>query len=148
MNDKTYAAGILAIDKLTGKILLIKRSKLCPEPNTWANVGGKVDDDDLSPRHAAIREFKEEVQPDSAYLLSKKPFFINENKHLKFYTYLGLFENKFVPILNEENIEYDWFDINDLPDNLMPACKLLFKLKKNHLNKIIKNYLHKKKGDF
>lgn len=147
MDNKTYAAGILAIDKITGKILLVKRSSLCPEPNTWANVGGKVDDDDPSPRHAAIREFKEEVQPDSAYFLSKKPFFINENEHLKFYTYLGLFENKFVPILNEENIEYDWFDINDLPHNLMPACKLLFDVKKNHLIKIIKNYLHKKKGD-
>lgn len=147
MDKKMLAAGILAVDKISGKILMIKRSILCPEPNTWANVGGKVDQDDLSVRDAAIREFKEEVQPDSPYLLSKKPFFINENEHLKFYTYLAFFDNKFVPILNEENIDYNWFDLDELPQNLLPACRLLFNMKKNDLKKIISFYTNKKKGD-
>jgi len=130
---KIIAAGILALDRNTGEILLIKRSSLVPNPNTWAIVGGKKDPEDKDTRVAAIREFKEEVQPDTPYQLSKLPFFINENKYLKFYTYLGIFDNKFVPILNEENLEYGWFNLNELPEKLLPACKLLFNEKREEL---------------
>jgi len=138
-NKKLVAAGILAVDKNTGDILLIKRSMLVPNPNTWAVVGGKKDPEDENTRVAAIREFKEEVQPDSPYSLSKLPFFINENKYLKFYTYLGLFDNKFVPILNEENIDYGWFSLDELPEDLLPACKLMFKEKRKELQDFINN---------
>lgn len=136
--NKTIGAGILAIDKNTGEILLIKRSSLVPNPNTWAVVGGKKDEEDENIRVAAIREFKEEVQPDIAYKLSKLPFFVNENKYLKFYTYLGVFDNKFVPVLNEENIEYGWFELDQLPENLLHACKLMFDEKGDELAEFIK----------
>lgn len=134
---KLIAAGILAVDKNTGEILLIKRSNLVPNPNKWAVVGGKKDPEDADTRVAAIREFKEEVQPDTAYQLSKLPFFINENKYLKFYTYIGFFDNKFVPILNEENTDYGWFSLGKLPDDLLPACKLMFETRGDDLRKII-----------
>lgn len=144
-NKKLIAAGILAVDKNTGDILLIKRSLLVPNPNTWAVVGGKKDPEDENTRVAAIREFKEEVQPDAPYSLSKLPFFINENKYLKFYTYLGLFDNKFVPILNEENIDYGWFNLDELPDNMLPACKLMFKEKRAELKKFINEHIKQKR---
>lgn len=136
---KLIAAGILAVDKNSGEILLIKRSSLVPNPNKWAVVGGKKDPEDENTRVAAIREFKEEVQPDVPYKLSKLPFFINENKHLKFYTYLGIFDNKFVPILNEENLEYGWFKLNELPEDLLPACRLMFDEKGEQLMDFIEN---------
>lgn len=136
-NKKLIAAGILAVDKNTGDILLIKRSNLVPNPNKWAVVGGKKDPEDENTRVAAIREFKEEVQPDTAYQLSKLPFFINENKYLKFYTYIGFFDNKFVPILNEENTDYGWFSLNELPEDLLSACRLMFDTRGNDLKKII-----------
>ena len=126
MKDIVKAAGILAVDKNTGKVLLVKRSPLCTQPNTWATVGGGVNPDEDNPRDAAVREFKEEVQPDEPYQLSKKPFFITEEGSLRFYTYLGLFENKFVPVLNEENTDYGWFDMDSMPQEMLPACKLLF----------------------
>lgn len=135
--NKLIAAGILAIDKNTGDILLVKRSKLVPNPNKWATVGGKKDPEDENTKETAIREFGEEVQPDIPYKISKKPFYINENERLKFYTYLGIFENKFVPILNEENIEYGWFDLNELPDNLLPACEEMFAEKMEDLIEFI-----------
>lgn len=72
MKESFQAAGILAIDKNTGDVLLIKRSPLCTNPNLWATVGGGIDYGE-SPRDASIREFKEEVQPDEPYQLSKKP---------------------------------------------------------------------------
>lgn len=136
-NNQTIGAGILGIDKNTGEILLIKRSSLVPNPNKWAVVGGKKDEEDDDIRSAAIREFKEEVQPDSAYKLSKLPFFINENKYLKFYTFLGIFENKFVPVLNEENVDFGWFNIEELPDDLLPACELMFEEKQKELRILI-----------
>jgi 8-oxo-dGTP pyrophosphatase MutT (NUDIX family) len=136
-NKKLIAAGILAVDKNTGEILLIKRSNLVPNPNKWAVVGGKKDPEDENTRVAAIREFKEEVQPDTSYQLSKLPFFINENKYLKFYTYIGFFDNKFVPILNEENTDYGWFSLDELPEDLLPACKLMFETRGDDLKKII-----------
>jgi 8-oxo-dGTP pyrophosphatase MutT (NUDIX family) len=136
---KLIAAGILAIDKNTGDILLVKRSGLVPNPNKWATVGGKKDPEDENTRVTAIREFSEEVQPDGSYKLSKLPFFINETKNLKFYTYLGVFDNKFVPILNEENADYGWFNINDLPEDLLDACKFMFESRGEELLDFIKN---------
>jgi 8-oxo-dGTP pyrophosphatase MutT (NUDIX family) len=138
---KLIAAGILAIDKNTGEILLVKRSELVPNPNKWATVGGKKDPEDENTRVTAIREFGEEVQPDTSYVLSKLPFFINENKYVKFYTYLGIFDNKFVPILNEENLEYGWFNINNLPENLLEGCRIMFEEKGEELMNFIKNKL-------
>ena len=50
---------------------------------------------------------------------------------------MGLFDNKFVPSLNEENSDYGWFNLNDLPNDLLPACLLMFKEKKDELEKFI-----------
>lgn len=132
------AAGILAIDKNSGKVLLVKRSPICLQPNLWANVGGRMDPEDKDTRHTAIREFKEEVQPDGPYRLSKLPFIVTNEGPVKFYTYLGIFENQFVPILNEENTEYDWFDLENLPEGLLPACDLIFRKREKELKRIIR----------
>lgn len=138
MQERIKAAGILAIDKNTGKVLLVKRSKLCPHPFLWANVGGKMDPDELDPRVTAAREFKEEVQPDEPYQLSKLPLIITLEGPVKFYTYLGFFNNEFVPVLNEENTDYGWFHLDDLPENMLPACELIFREKKSLIKKLLK----------
>jgi ADP-ribose pyrophosphatase YjhB (NUDIX family) len=139
MEQTFKAAGILAIDRNTGCMLLVKRSPLCTHPNTWATVGGGIDEGE-DPRDAAIREFKEEVQPDEPYKLSRKPIFISENGNVKFYTYLGVFDSKFVPALNEENIEYGWFNMDSMPDEMLPACKLLFSKKRDQIEGMIRKF--------
>jgi len=96
-----------------------------------------MDPDESDSRVTAIREFKEEVQPDEPYDLSKLPFFVTLEGPVKFYTYLGLFNSRFVPILNEENTEYGWFDIDELPEDLLPACKFIFDKKRKELKRII-----------
>lgn len=140
METDMKAAGILAIDMNTGKVLLVKRSSLCSHPGTWAAVGGKVDDEDSTPRIAAVREFKEEVQPDEPYELSKLPFSINYDGHVKFYTYIGIFKNSFVPVLNEENTEYGWFELGFLPDKMLPACLEMFQDKKEAIERVIRKF--------
>lgn len=138
MKEEIRASGILAVNKNTGRVLLVKRSKLCPEPDLWANVGGKMDPDEVDPRVTAIREFKEEVQPDEPYDLSKLPLTVTMEGPVKFYTYLGLFENEFVPVLNEENTEYGWFDFDDLPEKLLPACDLIFRNKSGQIKRLLR----------
>ncbi len=140
MEQKTLAAGIIAIAKDTGKILLVKRSALCPQPHTWATVGGKNDPADENLKVTAVREFKEEVQPNIKYEIITKPFFINKMPKLEFYSFVGFFETEFIPVLNDENDEYKWYDLDALPKNLLSGCQIMFNEKKNALKELIKRF--------
>jgi len=53
-------AGVLAVAKDTGNILVGLRSAYVNEPGTWGTIGGKVDDDEDF-EAAALREFEEET---------------------------------------------------------------------------------------
>ena len=139
---KIIGGGILAIDKNTGRILLGRRGLKGSEPNTWAPFGGTFDIKDNIPRTTAIREFHEECGCKCPYLLSKKPFFINDDNHVKFYTYLGLFDEQFPVKINSESLDYEWFDINLLPDNLHPGVKELFEEKKEDIQTLIRHLLN------
>ncbi len=82
---KTLGAGIIAIDKNTGKILLGRRGFDGVYPNTWCIFGGTFDKKDTVPKNTAIREFLEETKCESPFKFSKNPFFIDEDNHVKFY---------------------------------------------------------------
>lgn len=81
-------------------------------------------------------EFREETNITTEYKISKKPIYVYKDKFISFYTYLALF--KTTPEINlnkEEHLEYKWFDINNIPQNLMPQVKKMFL---ENYNKIIK----------
>ncbi len=137
MGMKTLGGGIIAIDKNTGKILLGRRGLQGEQPNTWCIFGGTFDKKDILPKNTAIREFLEETKCQSSFYCSKKPFFIDEDNHVKFYSHIGIFDGMFTPILNSENIDYGWFDLDKMPDNLHPGFEKLLNLKKEELIKII-----------
>ena len=112
------SAGVLVKCKSTNKFLLIKRSELCSEPNTWSLVSGGIED------HEDIvtglkREVNEELQIDPSkieYHLKG----IEEGEHGRFYYFLGFTDNEFKPTLNEENTDWGWFDKTELPSPLFP----------------------------
>ncbi len=135
--SKTFGAGILAIDKSTGRILLGRRGLKGSEPNTWVPFGGTLEPNDNVPKRTAIREFREESGCKCRFKISKKPFYINESNHVKFYTYLGVFDKQFLVKINNESIDYDWFDINHMPENLHPGFEELLNNKLDVLKKII-----------
>lgn len=118
-------AGIIAVDKKTGRILLGRRGLAGNEPNTWTPFGGTFDDKDNVPKTTAIREFREETGCKCGFQISKKPIYVFDTNHLRFYTYLGVFENQFPVKINSENVDYDWFEIDRLPENLHPGFKEL-----------------------
>ena len=134
---KIFGAGILAVDKQTGRILLGRRGLKGEQGNTYAPFGGTYEEKDNIPRITAIREFREETGCKVPYLLSKKPFFINDSNHLKFYTYLGLFNSQFPVKINNETLDYEWFDINHIPENLHPGVEEMFTKKITDITTII-----------
>lgn len=135
---KLIGAGIIAIDKKNGSILLGRRGLKGEHPNCWAPFGGTFDKNDVIPRKTAIREFVEETKCSEKFLMEKKPFYVCEDNHVKFYTYIGIFDDEFSPILNSENLEYGWFSIDLLPENLHPGVKELFDNEYLRIRKYIK----------
>lgn len=128
MKQKILGAGILAFDKSTGRVLLGRRGMDTGmyDRNCYSPFGGTFEKKDGNPRTTAIREFSEETGCQVPYQLSKKPFFINDDNHVKFYTYIGIFEKEFPVKINNESLDYCWFDIKSLPENLHPGVKEMF----------------------
>lgn len=88
-------AGVLAISKNTGRILISYRSKYVNEPNTWGVVGGKLDDDKNPPKKAANREFKEET--GYAGKLELIPAYIFKTKGFAYHNFIGIISDEFNP---------------------------------------------------
>ena len=142
MTKKKIGAGIFAIDKHTGKILLCKRGLDGSFPETWANFGGTFEDRDITPKETAKREFKEEFNNTSTYLISETPLYVNSNKFIDFYTYLGIFSGQPEIRINEENLSYGWFDLDNFPENLIPGLKDLLEDKRDFIEKFIKKTIN------
>jgi ADP-ribose pyrophosphatase YjhB (NUDIX family) len=139
MEHKKIAAGIIAIDKQTGELLLGKRAFGSKDSNSWAPFGGTFEIKDENPKNCAKREFKEETGSDSEYEMSKSPFFVQDNPRVTFYNYIGLFNHKFTATLdNSEHTNYGWFPIDNLPSNLHPGFADMLSSKKAELEEIIK----------
>ena len=113
-----HAAGTLLICNNTGRFLLAKRSALSNFPKTWAIVGGAIDEGE-KPLEAAKRELYEETKIDPEKI--KFTFWeLQKDYGVDFYLFLGYCNEEFTPILNKENIDWGWFTLDDLPDNLFP----------------------------
>lgn len=141
-SEKTIAAGILPICTKTGNLLLIRRGPEQPQPLTYACLGGKKEDSDEEPAKTAIREFREETNFKEKFKVSKFPFHIYEDNHIKFYLFIGLFNEEFSIPLEEiyppEAIDYAWFPLNMMPvDALMPEFKEAINDKYDVLKKVI-----------
>lgn len=131
-------AGIIAIDSVTGRILMGRRGLKVDDGNCYAPFGGTFEERDEIPKNTAIREFREETDCKAAYRITKRPFYINEDNHISFYTYVGIFPSQFDVKINNEHLDYDWFDINHLPENLHPGVKMMLDEKIEDLKRIIK----------
>jgi len=137
---KKIGAGIIAIEKTEGKILLGRRGLKGNQPNTWAPFGGTFDEKDVIPKNTAIREFIEETQCNDKFVLNPDPFYICEDNHVKFYSFIGFFDKPFLPVLNSENLEFGWFHFDYLPENLHAGVKEMFQVKHQQIQDLILCY--------
>jgi 8-oxo-dGTP pyrophosphatase MutT (NUDIX family) len=144
--DRKLAAGIIPICTNTGRILLCRRNSEGSYPNHWGLFGGTFEEVDKIPKETAKREFKEETKYDGKYYISSTPIDTDEDNFLTYYTYVGLFDEEFEPDVNgedehsQENVDYGWFNLGDMPDGMIPSLEETLEEKNNLLGNIISKY--------
>ena len=139
-NEKVIAAGVLPICTKTGRVMLIRRGFNQPQPGTWATFGGKYEKgEDLNPKDNAMREFVEESGYYGKFRISNKPLDVLDSNHLRFYTFVGLFDEEFVPDLEkeEEAIDYGWFYLGEFPEDLHPGVFEMLEKSRKTMENII-----------
>jgi len=135
VDNQHVGAGILPIAKSTGRILLGRRS-FGPQhtfPNCWGLFGGTYEDEDNQPKVTAKREFYEETKCGKPYTISDKPLYIQSTNHNTYYTFVGIFQEEFVPYVSgddkhsQEHLDYGWFTLEEIcsqPEaNMIPGLK-------------------------
>ena len=140
---KRIAAGIIPINPRSGMIMMIRRGMHQSHPNTWSFFGGKCDEEDRNPKETAKREFAEESGVEGIkYYISSKPIYVNNSNHLRFYNYIGIFTEQFVPDLTKEDEaqDYGWFTLDNLPHNMHPGAVELFEKKSDLIQELIDYY--------
>jgi GH24 family phage-related lysozyme (muramidase)/8-oxo-dGTP pyrophosphatase MutT (NUDIX family) len=109
-------AGALIKDEESGEVLLIKRNDKTPK---WAMVTGELDEGEDA-LDALEREMYEElfIRPGKVRLnfkgVDKFPI-----QNIELYYFEGFVKGKFKPHLDEENLDFGWFSMENLPSPLM-----------------------------
>jgi 8-oxo-dGTP pyrophosphatase MutT (NUDIX family) len=114
------AAGIIFVTP-ENEILLLKRSPKEGQDHAgeWALPGGKVENSDASPAHAARREALEEVgEHPRGHLV---PVDRSEGQDVDYTTFMQRVLDKFEPALNDEHDDSGWFKLGALPEGLHPG---------------------------
>lgn len=133
-------AGCLIIASSTSRIFLLQRSQNETFPLTWAFPGGSVDPAE-SPYKAAKREMLEETGIDLSTINLKLAHRTKiTNPYFEYYTYFGIVQDEFTPVLNYESESYGWFDLDELPTPLHPGVQTTFSYLKSskEFNKIVR----------
>lgn len=118
IREEENFAGVLVKARDTGRVFLMLR---CPSPNhglTWGLISGgvEVEEDILE---GLKREVREETQIDPR-IIDYTPISDEEERDGRFYYYEGFTDSEFIPTLDHENLDWGWFDKDDLPEPLYP----------------------------
>jgi len=120
-DKKIVSAGVMIKCTKTNKIFLALRSKGGENGETWNIIAGGIDDSDDSVLDGLKREIVEELQIDPELIDYK---FIRKehvkSKNQDFHYYEGFTKSEFIPTLDHENLDWGWYDKDDLPSPLYP----------------------------
>jgi ADP-ribose pyrophosphatase YjhB (NUDIX family) len=116
------------------KILLLERNdeKQKKWGAKWGNVGGKIEFREYS-KEACIRETKEEINIilDSTklnlVLIKETPYF-TPNYHAIHFVYATKIDENTEIKINSESNSYSWFDIDNLPDNMLDEKEFIINI--------------------
>lgn len=114
MTQKT-ASGALFISSNTGRVLLNLRAPYKTHRHEWSLFGGMINEGE-TPKQALDRECKEEMGFVPS-VTKTYPFDIYESKdkNFRYYTFICIVEDEFLPTLNEESIGYMWINLGQWP---------------------------------
>lgn len=108
-SNQKLACGALFVTPRSKTALLNLRANHKTHRSEWSLFGGMIDNGE-TPKQALDRECMEEMgfMPD---VQKTYPFDIYESrdKSFRYYTFVCVVENEFLPILNHESAGYAWF---------------------------------------
>jgi 8-oxo-dGTP pyrophosphatase MutT (NUDIX family) len=114
------AAGILFYSLSTKRFLFLLRNNTRTK-NTWGLVGGKINSNE-NIADGLQRECLEEIG-NIPQILKQIPLetFTSMDEEFKYYSFIFVVANEFIPILNSEHCGYAWSDIEKYPKPLHPG---------------------------
>lgn len=117
-SDTNQAAGFVFISPEDKTLFLVQRAPNVSEANTWATVGGGVEEGETF-FEAAQREVVEELgeMPQLGKVFGYIDF---EQGDFIYRTFFATITNKdeWKITLNPENSDYGWFSVNEMPQPL------------------------------
>jgi len=118
--------GTLIISSKTERVLLNLRATYKTHPTQWSLWGGMMEDNE-TPKQGLFRELEEEMGfiPEITKIY---PFDVyqSKDKHFKYYSFVIVTEDEFVPILNKESAGYCWIDLGSWPKPMHQGAKISF----------------------
>jgi len=114
VDNKNKAAGILTFAMDSGRFLLALRKE-----GVYSTIGGFLCWGE-NRAEGAIREFEEETGYDGPLILLKGYTHENPMKNFSYTNFIGICPQEFEPILDDENIEAEWFTISQLYGGRLP----------------------------
>ncbi len=111
-------AGVLIKARETNRVFLMLRGTQGFYPLTWGLISGGINknEDVLS---GLKREIFEECRIDPT-TIEFNEIIDEKGSNSRFHYYEGFTEKEFIPILDHENLDYMWVDLETLPDPLYP----------------------------
>lgn len=118
------AVGAIFLSKKTGRMMLNLRSDSATYSNNWGFVGGKIESRE-TPLQALYREMSEEMGDSVPDIEDIIPFdvFCTKNGKFKYYSFIVVVQEEFIPDLNHESAGYSWVKIGNWPKPLHPGAK-------------------------
>ena len=137
--------GTIFICSTTRRVLLNLRAPHKTHSQEWALWGGMVELGE-QPKDALLRELTEEMDfvPDIERIY---PFDVyqSKDKHFKYFSFVSIVDEEFIPILNHESCGYCWINLGIWPKPMHQGAKISFCNKKaeDRLNAILEQHLKK-----
>lgn len=118
--------GTIFVSINTKRVLLNLRAVHKTHSMCWSLWGGMVEYNE-QPKEALLRELTEEMGfiPNIEKIY---PFDVyqSKDKHFKYYSFVCIVEDEFIPILNEESCGYCWINLGDWPKPMHQGARISF----------------------
>ena len=125
-NTNRMGVGTLIVSVKTKRVLLNMRAPHKTHAMQWALFGGMVEKEE-QPKDALMRELTEEMGfvPDIEKLY---PFDVYQSRdgHFKYYSFVAVVMDEFIPELNVESCGYCWVDLGEWPKPMHQGARISF----------------------